>query len=248
MHLDVIGDGPERAELERAACALGLQGHVTFHGYLTEDRKRDVIEGSWLHVIGSQSEGWGLTVLEAAERGVPTLAVDVPGIRDAVRDGETGWLVPDPAALAPSLDARIRQLADAREAERVGDAARVWASSFSWDASARRLARVLDSERSRRSRDGAERRRGNDLVTRIDIPMDTLPRGASIALRKTDTLTRAHGNAVLLVAGADEHDALGVLDRLGVPADYVTISVARKPDVLMSGGAPAHLEAEPVAA
>ena len=49
--------------------------------------------GALLQLNTSQGEGWGLCVLEAAALGVPTVAFDVDGLRDAVRDGETGWLV-----------------------------------------------------------------------------------------------------------------------------------------------------------
>ena len=42
----------------------------------------------------SLAEGWGLTILEANTLGTPAVAYDVPGLRDSVRDGQTGWLVP----------------------------------------------------------------------------------------------------------------------------------------------------------
>ena len=61
--------------------------------------------GSLLHLNTSQGEGWGLCVLEAAALGVPTVAYDVDGLRESVRDGETGWLVRDGEQLADVVDA-----------------------------------------------------------------------------------------------------------------------------------------------
>ena len=66
------------------------------HGFLGEDEKARVLDAARLHVCGSDAEGWGQVVLEAAAYGVPTLARDVPGMRDSVRDGVTGWLVAEP--------------------------------------------------------------------------------------------------------------------------------------------------------
>ena len=69
--------------------------------------------GSLLHLNTSQGEGWGLCVLEAAALGVPTVAYDVEGLRDAVRDGETGWLVRDGENdRGRRRSARCKELAD----------------------------------------------------------------------------------------------------------------------------------------
>ena len=77
----------------RQVAARGLGGVLRLRGYLPEEAKRAVVAGARLHLNTSQGEGWGLCVLEAAALGVPTVAFDVDGLRDAVRDGETGWLV-----------------------------------------------------------------------------------------------------------------------------------------------------------
>jgi hypothetical protein len=97
----------------------------------------------------SVKEGWGLTVLEAAACGTPAVATDAPGLRDSVRDGETGLLVPpdDPAALARALG---RVLGDAALRERLGRAAVVWAARFEWGAVTREISQVLDAARGLR--------------------------------------------------------------------------------------------------
>jgi len=80
----------------------------------------------------SPKEGWGLTVIEANLCGLPVVASDAPGLRDSVRDGETGALVPfadDQAFAAEALKLlRDPQLWQARS-----QAARRWAGTFRWE-------------------------------------------------------------------------------------------------------------------
>jgi glycosyltransferase involved in cell wall biosynthesis len=110
--VDVIGRGPAGAALSEAIGSVpGLGEAVRLHGFLPDHDKRDIVAGSLLHLNTSQGEGWGLCVLEAAALGVPTVAYDVEGLRDAVRDGETGWLVKPGEQLAdaegPVLDGLV---------------------------------------------------------------------------------------------------------------------------------------------
>ena len=61
---------------------------------MSEARKIDLLRRAWANVFPSPKEGWGITVVEAAACGTPSLASDSPGLRDSVRHGETGFLVP----------------------------------------------------------------------------------------------------------------------------------------------------------
>ena len=87
--------------------------------------------------------GWGLTVIEANACGVPVVAADSPGLRDSVRDRETGLLYPygEIEALAGGL---ITLLRNRTLRERMGEAARLWAGTFSWDQSARKAVAILE--------------------------------------------------------------------------------------------------------
>ena len=124
--LVVIGDGPERERLE----AIGGPG-VTFAGHVSEDEKWQLLSRAWLLVHGAHHEGWGIAVVEAAACGTPALAIDVPGVRDAVVDGETGVLVDYETELAAAW---VHLSADAQGRKRLGDAARRRAAALSWDA------------------------------------------------------------------------------------------------------------------
>jgi glycosyltransferase involved in cell wall biosynthesis len=86
-------------------------------------------------VFPSCKEGWGITNVEAAACGTPSLASDSPGLRDSIRHGETGFLVPhaNPAALA---DRMLALADDPMQVERLGQGARRFAERLSWDQAA----------------------------------------------------------------------------------------------------------------
>ncbi|MDH2427904.1 glycosyltransferase family 4 protein [Sphaerisporangium sp. TRM90804] len=143
LKVHVIGRGPELDRLERRAAAAGLDGVVRFHGYVDAHEKERLVSSAWVHLSASRGEGWGLSVLEAAALGVPTVAYDVDGLRDAVRDGRTGWLAKPGQALEDVVDAALKETSDpARRAELAAEC-RAWAARFDWDASATRMARLL---------------------------------------------------------------------------------------------------------
>ncbi|MGN9836964.1 glycosyltransferase family 4 protein [Nonomuraea sp. H19] len=138
--VDVIGRGPEEARL-RATAPEG----VILHGYLPEADKELLVSAAWLQVNTSQGEGWGLCVLEAAALGVPTVAFDVDGLRDAVRPGETGWLLPEGADLAKGIAAAVDELSVTSDT--YSARCRKWAAQFSWDRSAERLTALMRNRR-----------------------------------------------------------------------------------------------------
>lgn len=142
LRLEIAGTGDYRPELERLVSRLELNKAVTFHGFVSEERKIDLMRWSWANVFPSPKEGWGITVIEAAACGTPSLASDSPGLRDSVRHGETGFLVPhgDVGALA----GRMLELADsAHLVSRLGETGRRLAEGLSWERSAAATERHL---------------------------------------------------------------------------------------------------------
>lgn len=85
--LTIVGDGPDREKLE----SKQVDG-VEFAGYVTEAEKHRLMSESRLLVHPALWEGWGLVITEAAVRGTPAIGFDVPGVRDAIVDAETGLL------------------------------------------------------------------------------------------------------------------------------------------------------------
>jgi glycosyltransferase involved in cell wall biosynthesis len=143
ISVDVVGRGPSLPSLAGQVSAAGLAGVVRLRGFLPEAEKTALVAGSLLHLNTSLGEGWGLCVLEAAALGVPTVAFDVDGLRDAVRDGETGWLVRDGERIEDVAERAVKELADPARRAAVAAACRAWAARFSWDASAARMARLV---------------------------------------------------------------------------------------------------------
>ena len=129
----IAGDGLDRARLERVAAESGAG--VTFRGHVSEEEKLALYRQAWAVVFPSPKEGWGITNLEAAGCATPAVASDSPGLRESVRHGETGLLVPhgDVRAMAAALGDLAR---DAALRERLGRGARAFAESLSWERAA----------------------------------------------------------------------------------------------------------------
>lgn len=111
LEVVVIGEGSARRDLERTATRLGLDGRIRFTGFVDDDERDALVAGSRVCAFPSAKEGWGLTVIEANALGTPVVARDAPGLRDSVREGETGWLVPSHAEREREIDAWVRALA-----------------------------------------------------------------------------------------------------------------------------------------
>ena len=129
--LEIAGTGDHRPALERLARSLDLGGRVQFLGFISEEDKLALLRRVWSVVLTSPKEGWGITNLEAAACGTPAVASDSPGLRESVRDGETGFLVPhaNVAALAGTLE---RLASSPALVEELGTRARRFAESFTW--------------------------------------------------------------------------------------------------------------------
>lgn len=132
--LVIVGDGPERARLEQLAGP-----GVEFTGHVSEAEKHRLLCEAWLLLHPSAVEGWGLVVTEAATRETPTVAFDVPGLRDSVVDGETGVLARGESTFAAAwctlaLSGERREL--------MGKAARERAARYRWDRTVRQFRAV----------------------------------------------------------------------------------------------------------
>jgi glycosyltransferase involved in cell wall biosynthesis len=116
----VVGDGPERAALERRAAELGIRASVSFTGYRSDARA--LLPGFDAYLNCSRYEGVSLTILEAMAATLPVVATAVGGNPEVVIDRETGFLVPERAhAIADALGALARS---ARRRQAMGDAGR----------------------------------------------------------------------------------------------------------------------------
>lgn len=90
--LFLVGDGPQRLELEQLTIRLGLVEHVYFVGFRQE--RLDFLRGFDVFVLPSRLEGIPRCLMEAMAAGIPIVASDIPGCNDLVQDSDTGLLFP----------------------------------------------------------------------------------------------------------------------------------------------------------
>jgi glycosyltransferase involved in cell wall biosynthesis len=127
----VMGRGPDESRLRKLTHGLGLQDKIDFLGFMPWGELVATLHRCHVFLNPSPKEGWGLTVVEANQCGLPVVASDRPGLKDSVRDGVTGSLVPygDHGAFAAEA---VKILRDPDLFRQRSEAARAWAATFSW--------------------------------------------------------------------------------------------------------------------
>ena len=141
--LHIVGQGDWRPCIERAIAARALRERVVLHGFVDEQRKRELMQAAWLNVTASSIEGWCLTVIEAAACGTRSFANGVGGLPEAILHGRTGVLAHDRGELTVQI---ARVLRDMELRDRLGVAALRRARTFSWRATAEGTLDVLRAE------------------------------------------------------------------------------------------------------
>ena len=135
----IVGQGPLADELRRRIDAAHADGFIRLAGRIDDAELIDLYRSSWLVVSGSIAEGWGLSLTEAAGCGTPALATDIPGHRNSVLHDESGLLV-DPRDLGSAM---ASLLSDRARLDRLGDGARRWGRSLTWEQSVLGLTAAL---------------------------------------------------------------------------------------------------------
>jgi len=141
--LQIVGGGDYVETLRSLTRRLGLEAHVEFTGRIPHDRKVRLLQEADVLIYPSPKEGWGLSVLEANACGTVVVASNSPGLREAVLDGETGFLVPhgDAAALAERIDLLFR---DSALTARLRARAIEWAATFTWEKASRETLALME--------------------------------------------------------------------------------------------------------
>jgi glycosyltransferase involved in cell wall biosynthesis len=130
--LHLVGDGPQREELQDHAVERGIEACLVWHGWVDKGRLREIYRSADCLVNPSLCEGMPNVVLEAMASGIPVIASRVPGNDSVVRHGETGWLfdLGEPDALRTALR---EIMADPGRANKMGLTGRAWVlNDFSW--------------------------------------------------------------------------------------------------------------------
>ncbi|MBW2465876.1 MAG: glycosyltransferase [Deltaproteobacteria bacterium] len=147
----IIGTGELAKELIRLSESLGLQDKVIFIGAIPNRElpeyfaTADIFIGPSIQAKGGDTEGFGLTFVEASMSGCIVVASDVGGISDIIKDGKTGFLVKekDPAAIAETLCTIINQIDNYSEMKNA--ARREMLSRFDWQVIAEKYRKILSA-------------------------------------------------------------------------------------------------------
>lgn len=141
LRLRIVGSGWWEDELRAEIARLGVEHAVTLVGHVDEETKYRELAQAWVHLLPSLKEGWGLSIIEAAQVGTPSVAhASAGGVRDSILDGTTGLLAGD----EEHFTALVGQLvADATLREELGRKAQIRSTEFTWDATERVVERTL---------------------------------------------------------------------------------------------------------
>jgi glycosyltransferase involved in cell wall biosynthesis len=133
----MIGDGNFRWQLE-GMVKMG----VRFFGHLPNRERRELLKRTWVMVNPGIREGYGLNVIEANALGVPCVAYDVPGLRDSVKDGGTGFLVRSGDVLALS-ESILKILENYSLRMELSSRSLEYARGFNWDRTSHEVLGVM---------------------------------------------------------------------------------------------------------
>ncbi|MHA1754916.1 MAG: glycosyltransferase family 4 protein [Candidatus Odinarchaeia archaeon] len=137
IQLWIVGDGPLRKKLEKKA----IEG-VTIYGRVSEEEKISLLRKAHLLLFPGIREGWGLTVIEAASQGTPTIAYNVPGLRDSVKHMKTGILTP-PNQIEQLAQMTIHALLNKKLLYKLSQQALEYSRNFNWDKTAQQVFKIL---------------------------------------------------------------------------------------------------------
>ncbi len=142
--LVIVGSGDYLDELKKCAGKLRIFESVVFTGFVSSEEKLDWMRRSHVIVNPSPKEGWGLTNIEANACGTPSIATDADGLRDSVRDGETGFLFPfgDHQTLAQKA---VQILQNNELRRKLSQNAIAWAGTFTWGKAALKTMEIIEA-------------------------------------------------------------------------------------------------------
>ena len=142
----IVGGGEENyvVFLKSLVKKLGLEKQVRFYGKVTDAKKKELMRKAHLLLHASVKEGWGLVVVEAASQMTPSVVYNVSGLKDSVKDQQTGILTKEntPEALA---EAAISLINDKTNYQRLQKNAVAWATSLTWEDATQKSLKLLES-------------------------------------------------------------------------------------------------------
>ena len=140
--LVLAGKGTDDLGLTGQIKQVGLEGSIFIKGAVSQEEKNRLLAESWINLLTSVKEGWSITTVEAGYHRTPTVAFDVPGLRDSVIDGETGVLVPD-NDLEAYVSNIIDLINDQEHLQRLAENAKRRSQQFTWGNAADQFSKFI---------------------------------------------------------------------------------------------------------
>lgn len=141
LRLRIVGSGWWEEQIRDEIERLGVSDAVDLVGHVDEETKYHELRRGWVHLLPSVKEGWGLSIIEAAQVARPSIAYrSAGGVRDSIVEGATGLLADD---LEQMQEMTRDLLLDTARRQRLGEAAQARAAHFTWDATAATVAKAL---------------------------------------------------------------------------------------------------------
>lgn len=142
----IAGEGEEKRRLEIFAEQMGLKDKIEFVGRVSEGEKIKLMQKAWIFVNPSLMEGWGITTIEAAACGTPTIASDVPGLKDSIKNLSTGLLIKY-GNIEGFAEGIIKLLTNRKIRKEMSEESIRWSQNFSWDKSAGQLLTLMNENK-----------------------------------------------------------------------------------------------------
>lgn len=141
----VIGRGEKKLvkRLKNRVEELGLTEGVKFWGFVSGEKKLELMKKSHLLVNPSQREGWGLVVIEANAMGTPVVGYNVPGLRDSIKDRETGILTKENNSDYLAREA-VELLEDKKLYQVLQKNALLWSKKFTWEKATKESLKLVE--------------------------------------------------------------------------------------------------------
>jgi len=163
--LTIAGFGESENQLKRLCQDLGVEKSVKFLGYISDNKRKNILARSWVSIQPSSFEGWGITVIEANASGTPVIASKVKGLVDSVVDGKTGVLVPVKnvsrltRAMGEMISNTSKRTSMAKEAYK-------WSKNFDWEKSSQLFLSVLADEINHKTKAAVDQ---DFVLVKIDL-------------------------------------------------------------------------------
>jgi len=148
--LKIVGSGDYLPRLRSLATELKVDGKVEFPGFVSQERKVELMHRCHVAVYPSLKEGWGLTNIEANACGTTVIAANVAGLKDSVVDGQTGFLY-EYGNINELSDKLAEILLDVQLRHRLEKGGLEWAKKFDWDHAANDFMKALGTAAGQRN-------------------------------------------------------------------------------------------------